>query len=221
MSFAIPLVPTTPYVVYLGSTSSGTVDSASFNFSAASLDLGAYSADRIVVIGVGTRDTGAAGDTPISVAVAGSSATEYAQTLSGSVSVSFWVVRVTQTSGVVEVTFPDTADHCVIFRFAVYGCASATPYDTSVNTTGADPRTLATMAVPENGVCIGMAAAITTTGFTVTGDLTEVGDVNLETMRYCAAITKLGSTERGPATSALSATFDTDTSAIAAGISFR
>lgn len=211
MSFACPPAPIVPYDIFCGTYTDAT-SPASYSFAGCALSN--PSDDRLIVVCVGSRDTGAAGAVHGTTTVAGITATKVLESISGTVSMAIYTARVpTGTTGTIAVALDDTTDHMWISVHAVYGLASATVVDTDTAT--GDPATFAALAVQSGGIVIAAAGGITATAYTTTG-LTEDADEALETMRYVS-----GSAQNTIGATAFAASFDTAVAAVGVAASFR
>lgn len=211
MSFACPPAPIVPYAIYCGSYTDST-GPASYSFAGCSLSN--PSDDRLIVVCVASRDTGAVGATHGTVTVAGVTATKLVEQVASTVSVALYSARVpTGTTGTITVGLDDTTDHMWIAVYAVYGLASATVVDT--DTANADPATFSALTVRSGGVAIAAAGAIGGGAFTATG-MTKGADETLETMRYVSA-----EAENTIGATAFAASLDSNAAATAVAVSFR
>ena len=143
--------------------------------------IGAESADRIVVVGVGTVDT--ATNSVSSVTINGVSATIIDQTTQSSAGIfsvaALCYARVpTGTSVSIVVTWADQVFRTHIGVWALYGVGTLVPHD--FGKSAVDPGAVANMDVPAGGVAVGYSAMYDTSlGGTYTwSNITEDFDVD-------------------------------------------
>ena len=134
---------------YLGKASDANNE---LTYTFAAQPFGQAQADRIIVVGVASRDT--TNERANSMTIGGVSATRHVDNGGANIfpCALFSAVVPTGTTGTVAVTFSGNMLGCVIGLWSIYGVASNTPHDTAFATNGS-----VSLDIPSNGCAVAMA----------------------------------------------------------------
>lgn len=171
-----------PVAIVFANSYPDTTDQTTYTFSSAAI--GTASADRIVIVVIGSRANSARSIS--SVTIAGIAATVIAtanNTGGGADIVAIYAAAVPSgTTGNVVITFSGTMLRCGIGTYAMTGASSVTPYDTATAVPSGSSASINTIDSPANGAILGasLAGSSGTASVTWTG-LTENFDIQPET----------------------------------------
>lgn len=164
---------------YLG-TATEPAGLTTYTFSSQSL--GTAAADRYIVVGAATRQTG--GLTLSSVTVGGVSATIVVQQNNGDGTTGLAIAAVPSgTTGDIVVTWSGASARCAIVFYRLTGLDSATPTDTDSDTATDPSFTLTKAAGPTIGITSVSSGSLSCSWT----NLTENADSEIESMDYSSA----------------------------------